>query len=498
MPFGLAEFKHIFLSDVHTPHYFNEIAIVGLASEKPTGANLKDNMLFYETDTTLWKRYRTAISQWEVVAPRGEPGKPGTPGETGDTGAAGASGAPFSAVAFNLGLAVVGTKQQQVLLPGNFTIYDTRAYADTAPIGASIKINLKINGSSLWNDSDRLIIASGSHSGTNSVLDHTDLTPGDRFSLDVDQVGSSTPGGDDLLVVIYGFLAAGENGGAKFPSGITDASEYETINLAITAANNEGHKFVWMPAGTYDITAPLSLPADGFSLIGAGRKIVTLRATFSIDAVIKPVAKRYLTIGGFRIDGNGDQASKGIWIEGRIWFSKFFDIEIRDIATSALYLLNPGDTLGNAPYWNLFENIQCGRVELRGTHGIYMKGDTNLNTFINVTAAGDDYGIILKNYTFPGEDIRAPRGNVFIAPDIGGGDNCVGVRIDNGGLQNTFINPYIEGVYRSMDIQEKSNIVIGGSFYVNTNDKILAPNGLDFYFYRAGGTTYSHFNENPH
>jgi len=273
-------------------------------------------------------------------------------------------------------------------------------------------------------------------------------------------------------------------------TGITDASLYDTLQLAINAANTSGNKFVWMPAGTYDIDASLSFPADGFSFIGAGRKIVTLRATSSIDAVIKQVAKRYLTIGGFRIDGNGDLASKGIWIEGQSWFHRFFDIEIRDIAAYALYLLNTGATLGYAPYWNLFQNIQCGRVQDRGTHGIYVRGDTNLNTFINVTAAGDDYGILLKNYDFGGSGIRAPRSNVFVAPDIGGGDSCVGVRIDNQGLGNTFINPYIEGIDRFMDIQEKSNVVIGGTSYGNTNGEILAPNGLDCYYYRIGATTY--------
>ncbi|GAI44814.1 unnamed protein product, partial [marine sediment metagenome] len=85
-------------------------------------------------------------------------------------------------------------------------------------------------------------------------------------------------------------------------TGITDASLYDTLQDAITAANNAGNKFVWLPAGTYDIDASLSFPADGFSLIGAGRKIVTLRATSSIDAVIKQVAKRYLTFINFLLD----------------------------------------------------------------------------------------------------------------------------------------------------------------------------------------------------
>lgn len=274
-------------------------------------------------------------------------------------------------------------------------------------------------------------------------------------------------------------------------SGIINASEYDTLQEAIDAAYAIGYNFVFIPGpGTYDITAPLSLPADGFSLIGAGRKIVTLRATSSMDAVIKQVGKRYLTVGGFRVDGNGDLASNGLWLENVVWFSKFFDIEIRDIATSALYLANAGGTIGYAPLWNLFQNIQCGRVQDRGTHGIHLRGDANANTFINCTAAGDDFGILLQNYDFGASGVRGPGSNVFIIPDCGGSATCVGIKIENSAGGNTFFNPYVEGVLRSMEILVKDNVVIGGTFYGNTNNEILAPNGLDCYYYKIGANTY--------
>ncbi|MBA7491177.1 hypothetical protein ES702_01722 [subsurface metagenome] len=105
-------------------------------------------------------------------------------------------------ITFNLGLATVGTKLAQALIPGTFNIPKVIAYGDTAPIGADLKINIKINGSSLWDDADRLIIANGANSGSNSDLDHRDLGEGNRLSIDIDQVGSTTPGGDDLLVTI--------------------------------------------------------------------------------------------------------------------------------------------------------------------------------------------------------------------------------------------------------------------------------------------------------
>ncbi len=105
-------------------------------------------------------------------------------------------------IVFNLGLATVGTKLAQALIPGTFSVPKVIAYADNAPVGADLKINIKINGASLWDDADRLIISDGANSGSNSDLDHRDFSEGGRVTIDVDQVGSTTPGGDDLLVTV--------------------------------------------------------------------------------------------------------------------------------------------------------------------------------------------------------------------------------------------------------------------------------------------------------
>lgn len=114
----------------------------------------------------------------------------------------GLSGLHTPGISFNLGVATVGTKLAQALIPGTFRISKVIAYGDNAPVGADLKINIKINGSSLWDDADRLIIADGANSGSNSDLDHRDLGEGNRLSIDIDQVGSTTLGGDDLLVTI--------------------------------------------------------------------------------------------------------------------------------------------------------------------------------------------------------------------------------------------------------------------------------------------------------
>lgn len=276
-------------------------------------------------------------------------------------------------------------------------------------------------------------------------------------------------------------------------TGVTDASKYDTLQDAIDAAISSGNKFVWIPKGTYEISSPLSFPADGFSFIGAGQKVVIIKATATMDALIKQVAKRHLTIGGFRLDGNANKASRGIWLEDSVWFSKFFDIDIRDIDVCGLYLTHSSDTeVGTCPYWNLFENIQCGRISDRGTHGIILEGDVNLNTFINVTAAADENALYLKNFDFGGAiGVKAPQQNIFIAYDAGGSTATTkGVRIDDHAYSNMFITPFVEGCNRSMDIQHQSNLLIGGLFNGNTYDEPLAPSGIKAYSYQIGADLY--------
>jgi len=274
-------------------------------------------------------------------------------------------------------------------------------------------------------------------------------------------------------------------------SGIINASEYDTLQDAIDAACTIGYRYVWIPAGTYEIDAPLSFPGDGFRFIGAGQKVVTIKATATMDALIKQTLKRHLLIGGFRLDGNADKASRGIWLEGSVWFSKFFDIDIRDIAIGGLYLTHSSDTeLGTCPYWNHFENIQCGRIADRGTYGIILEGDVNLNTFINCTAAGNLNAIKLMDFDFGGPGVKGPSQNLFVCPDCGGAVDSTGIKIEDNAHTNTFINPLIEGVNLSMEIRHKSNVLIGGVFEGNTTDIPSTPNGLDCYYYKIGATTY--------
>ena len=82
------------------------------------------------------------------------------------------------------------------------TITEVYAYVKTAPVGASLIVDVNKNGTTIFtNQSNRPTIASGSNSDTSGAPDVTSLSKNDVLTIDVDQIGSSTAG-SDLIVVI--------------------------------------------------------------------------------------------------------------------------------------------------------------------------------------------------------------------------------------------------------------------------------------------------------
>lgn len=77
------------------------------------------------------------------------------------------------------------------------------AYANTAPTGADLIVDINKNGTSIWatTQANRLKITAGNQSGNQTSFDTTTLTTDDILTLDVDQVGSSVTG-SDLVVVL--------------------------------------------------------------------------------------------------------------------------------------------------------------------------------------------------------------------------------------------------------------------------------------------------------
>jgi len=95
------------------------------------------------------------------------------------------------------GNAVVANKVAQVLIGFGGTFTRLRAWADTAPAGSGLSIRINKNGVSVAT----LSIAAGTNSASTAVS--IAVAAGDRISLDITGVGSTTPGGNDLLVTLH-------------------------------------------------------------------------------------------------------------------------------------------------------------------------------------------------------------------------------------------------------------------------------------------------------
>lgn len=119
------------------------------------------------------------------------------------------NGTDSKAIPKGYGSTVVGTLTTGTsVTPVHVVIADqtiTKAYANvkTAPTGASILIDINVNGTSIWatTQANRLAIAAGATSGTQTSFDTTSLSENDVLTIDLDQVGSTTAGADLTIVL---------------------------------------------------------------------------------------------------------------------------------------------------------------------------------------------------------------------------------------------------------------------------------------------------------
>jgi hypothetical protein len=74
--------------------------------------------------------------------------------------------------------------------------------ANTAPIGADIIVDVNVDGTTIFTtQANRATIIDGSNTGESTVIENDAWNPGSYITVDVDQIGSGTPG-DDLTVHI--------------------------------------------------------------------------------------------------------------------------------------------------------------------------------------------------------------------------------------------------------------------------------------------------------
>jgi len=83
------------------------------------------------------------------------------------------------------------------------TISAVYVYAATAPTGADLIVDANLNGTTIFTtQTNRPTIAAGSNDDTSGTPELADIDDGEYIDFDIDQVGSTVPG-SDLLIVVY-------------------------------------------------------------------------------------------------------------------------------------------------------------------------------------------------------------------------------------------------------------------------------------------------------
>lgn len=131
---------------------------------------------------------------WAVLASKGATGIQGIPG---------ISGAGAKTVVFCLtGVLTTGVNKIGWLSDGTYTITKIKIYSSIMPTGADIIVDIHKNGVSLFTTQvNRPTVIVGTNLGTDRTnMDITTVVENDYVSLDIDQVGSTIAGGNNLIV----------------------------------------------------------------------------------------------------------------------------------------------------------------------------------------------------------------------------------------------------------------------------------------------------------
>lgn len=85
---------------------------------------------------------------------------------------------------------------------GTWDITEVRVTAGTAPVGSALIVDVHKNGSTIYGtQANRPTVPDGGNAATGGAASTTSVTAGDYLTVDVDQVGSTSPGAD-LVVAL--------------------------------------------------------------------------------------------------------------------------------------------------------------------------------------------------------------------------------------------------------------------------------------------------------
>lgn len=102
-----------------------------------------------------------------------------------------------------VGDASAGTNAAAWYAQENYTISRVSVYSSTAPEGASLIVDCHLNGTTIFTtQANRPQVAAGENDDDSDTPDVTSISAGDRVTLDIDQVGSTTAGGNPLMITL--------------------------------------------------------------------------------------------------------------------------------------------------------------------------------------------------------------------------------------------------------------------------------------------------------
>jgi hypothetical protein len=92
----------------------------------------------------------------------------------------------------------------RIVMPHAGTILEITACTHTAPAGASAILDINKNGTTIFTtQANRPTVAAGSTTGTVGTPEVVDFADGDVFTVDCDQIGSSTAGTGFTVAIVY-------------------------------------------------------------------------------------------------------------------------------------------------------------------------------------------------------------------------------------------------------------------------------------------------------
>jgi hypothetical protein len=100
-------------------------------------------------------------------------------------------------------LTVAANQSQEIVYRGpTGTIKRADARVKTAPTGADLTFDINVNGTTIWStQANRLKCVIAATSGTQTTFNTTALADGDILTVDIDVIGSSTPGSTATILL---------------------------------------------------------------------------------------------------------------------------------------------------------------------------------------------------------------------------------------------------------------------------------------------------------